>query len=96
MFGASIMQDKELGEYSPSHSNSSKNIPCSHELCEMGPNCKTPKGHCPYTVNYLSEDTSSSGFLFEDQLHLASVGGNKQQSSVQAAIIIGYAWLIDN
>ncbi|KAI3465056.1 hypothetical protein Pfo_021719 [Paulownia fortunei] len=83
------MLDKELGEYSPSHSSSSKRIPCSHELCEMGPNCKTPKGHCPYTVNYLSEDTSSSGFLFEDQLHLASVEGNKQRSSVQAAIIVG-------
>ncbi|KAK6115441.1 hypothetical protein DH2020_007710 [Rehmannia glutinosa] len=89
VIGASIMQDKELGEYSPSHSSSSKRITCRHELCEMGPNCKTPNGHCPYTVNYLSEDTSSSGFLFEDQLHLASVGGNKQQSSVQAAIIIG-------
>ncbi|PIN07378.1 Aspartyl protease [Handroanthus impetiginosus] len=83
------MQDKELGEYSPSHSSSSKQVPCSHELCVMGPNCKSPKGHCPYTVNYLSEDTSSSGFLFEDMLHLASVGGNKQGSPVQASIIIG-------
>lgn len=91
MFGASIMQDKELGEYSPSHSNSSTHIPCSHELCEMGPNCESPKGHCPYSVKYLSDDTSSSGFLFEDQLNLASVAGNKPQSSVQAAIILGYA-----
>ncbi|XP_011098089.1 aspartic proteinase-like protein 1 isoform X1 [Sesamum indicum] len=83
------MLEKELGEYSPSHSSSSKRIPCSHELCELGPNCDTPKAHCPYTVNYLSDDTSSSGFLFEDLLHLASVGGNKQQSFVQASIIIG-------
>lgn len=90
MFGASSMQDKELGEYSPSHSSSSKQVPCSHELCEMGPTCKTPKGNCPYTVNYFSEDTSSSGFLFEDMMHLGSVGGNQQQSSVQAKIILGY------
>ncbi|KAK4390187.1 Aspartic proteinase-like protein 1 [Sesamum angolense] len=48
------MLEKELGEYSPSHSSSSKHIPCSHELCEIGPNCDTPKAHCPYTVNYLS------------------------------------------
>ncbi|KAH6827865.1 Eukaryotic aspartyl protease family protein [Perilla frutescens var. hirtella] len=81
--------DKELGEYNPSHSNSSKNIPCSHELCDMGPNCESPKGHCPYSVQYLSDDTSSSGLLFEDQLHLASVEGNKQQSSIQAAVIVG-------
>ncbi|KAL3640777.1 hypothetical protein CASFOL_015745 [Castilleja foliolosa] len=87
--GHLIMQDKELGEYSPSHSNSSKPVPCSHELCEKGPNCKTPNGHCPYTVNYLSDDTSSSGYLFEDRLHLASVGANKQQSSVKADILIG-------
>ncbi|KAL3845842.1 hypothetical protein ACJIZ3_003245 [Penstemon smallii] len=81
------MQDKELGEYNPSHSTSSKGLPCSHELCKMGSNCKTPNGHCPYTVNYLSEDTSSSGFLFEDKLHLAQ--GNKLQDTVQASVIIG-------
>ncbi|KAG8377340.1 hypothetical protein BUALT_Bualt08G0023000 [Buddleja alternifolia] len=83
------MLDKELKEYSPSHSSSSKRIPCSHELCEMGPNCETPKGHCPYSVNYLSQETTSSGFLFEDQLHLSLVGGNKLQNTAQASIIIG-------
>ncbi|XP_057794548.1 aspartic proteinase-like protein 1 [Salvia miltiorrhiza] len=83
------MLDKELGEYSPSRSNSSKHIPCSHALCEMGPNCESPNGRCPYSVQYLSDDTSSSGFLFEDQLHLASVRGSKQKSSVQAAIVVG-------
>lgn len=95
VFGASIMQDKELGEYSPSHSSTSKRIPCSHELCEMGPNCKMPLSHCPYSVIYLSEDTSRSGYLFEDQLHLVSVGGNKQQGSIQASILIGYIHLLD-
>ncbi|XP_042018301.1 aspartic proteinase-like protein 1 [Salvia splendens] len=83
------MLDKELGEYSPSHSNTSKHVPCSHALCEMGPNCDSPNGRCPYTVRYLSDDTSSSGYLFEDQLHLASVGGSKQQSSVHAPVVVG-------
>ncbi|KAL3639294.1 hypothetical protein CASFOL_017201 [Castilleja foliolosa] len=83
------MLDKELGEYSPSHSSSSKPVPCSNELCETGPNCKTPNAHCPYSVNYMSDDTSSSGYLFEDQLHLVSAGVNKQQSSVKANIIVG-------
>ncbi|KAL7154611.1 hypothetical protein ABFS83_03G013000 [Erythranthe nasuta] len=83
------MLEKELGEYSPSRSNSSKIIPCGHELCQQGYNCKNPSAHCPYSANYLSEDTSSSGFLFEDQLHLSSVGGNKLQRSVHAAVLIG-------
>lgn len=54
-----------------------------------------PLSHCPYSVSYLSEDTSRSGYLFEDQLHLVSVGGNKQQSSIQASILIGYIHLLD-
>ncbi|KAL1540532.1 cathepsin D [Salvia divinorum] len=83
------MLDKELGEYSPSRSNTSKHVPCSHTLCEMGPNCDSPNGRCPYLVQYLSDDTSSSGYLFEDQLHLASLGGSKQQSSVHSAVVVG-------
>ncbi|KAL8514191.1 hypothetical protein ACS0TY_013355 [Phlomoides rotata] len=81
--------EKDLAEYSPSHSNTSKLIPCSHELCERGSLCESPKGHCPYLANYRSEDTSSSGFLFEDLFHLATIGETKRQSSVHASIIIG-------
>lgn len=85
------MQDKDLNEYSPARSSSSKYLSCSHQLCELGPNCRSPKEHCPYTVNYYSENTSTSGFLFEDQLHLTSVGGHEHQGSVLAPIVIGYA-----
>ncbi|KAK4341420.1 hypothetical protein RND71_039921 [Anisodus tanguticus] len=88
-FGASIMQDKDLNEYSPAQSSTSKHLSCSHQLCELGPNCQNPKERCPYTVNYYSENTSSSGFLFEDQLHLTSVGGHGHQGSVRAPIVIG-------
>ncbi|KAH0694015.1 hypothetical protein KY285_021112 [Solanum tuberosum] len=83
------MLDKDLNEYSPARSSSSKHLSCSHQLCELGPNCRSPKEHCPYTVNYYSENTSSSGFLFEDQLHLTSVGGHEHQGSVLAPIVIG-------
>ncbi|KAL2467994.1 Aspartic proteinase-like protein 1 [Forsythia ovata] len=83
------MLDRDLSQYSPSHSSTSKHLSCSHELCDHGPNCKNPKEHCPYTVKYLSDDTSSSGFLFEDQIHLASVGGNKQPSTAWAPVILG-------
>ncbi|XP_009606652.1 aspartic proteinase-like protein 1 isoform X2 [Nicotiana tomentosiformis] len=89
VFGASIMQDKDLNEYSPTRSSTSKHLSCSNRLCELGPNCQSPKERCPYTVNYYSENTSSSGFLFEDQLHMTSVGGHEHQGSVLAPIIIG-------
>ncbi|XP_073023461.1 aspartic proteinase-like protein 1 [Primulina eburnea] len=83
------MLDTELSQYRPSHSSSSMSMPCSHELCEKGQSCPNPTGHCPYRVSYLSEDTSSSGFLFQDLLHLASVGGHKPQNATQATVIIG-------
>ncbi|KAF6175722.1 hypothetical protein GIB67_022724 [Kingdonia uniflora] len=88
-FGASIVQDRDLNAYIPSGSSTSKHLFCTHELCELGPSCKTPKQPCPYIVNYSSENTSSSGFLVEDTLHLASSGGHTSKSYVQAPVIIG-------
>uniref|UniRef100_A0A5B6YJX0 Putative aspartic proteinase-like protein 1 isoform X1 n=1 Tax=Davidia involucrata TaxID=16924 RepID=A0A5B6YJX0_DAVIN len=83
------MLDRDLSEYSPSVSSTSKRLSCSHQLCDLGPNCKSLKEPCPYIVNYYSANTSSSGFLFEDRLHLASVSEHAPQSSVQASVIIG-------
>ncbi|KAM7529246.1 hypothetical protein LguiB_032656 [Lonicera macranthoides] len=79
--------DRELNEYSLSGSSTSKHLPCSHELCELGSNCKNPKDPCPYTVNYVSRNTSTSGLLVEDILHLSS--GSGSNSSVRAPVIIG-------
>ncbi|KAI4337735.1 hypothetical protein L6164_016113 [Bauhinia variegata] len=81
--------DRDLSEYSPSLSSTSRHLPCSHQLCDQGPNCKSPKEPCPYIVQYSSENTSSSGFLIEDKLHLASDGRYSTESSVQASIILG-------
>ncbi|KAI5405999.1 aspartic proteinase-like protein 1 isoform X2 [Lathyrus oleraceus] len=90
-YGASIMQDRDLNEYSPSSSLSSKHLSCSHRLCDMGSNCKTSKQQCPYTINYMSENTSSSGLLVEDILHLQSGdgSGSSSNSSVQASVLVG-------
>ncbi|KAL6959295.1 cathepsin D [Sarracenia purpurea var. burkii] len=81
-------QDRDLNEYNPSGSTTSKHLSCSHQLCQLGPNCQSPKQPCPYMVNYYSEDTSSSGFLVEDTLHL---GGSDDASNVpvKAPVIIG-------
>lgn len=84
------MQDRDLNEYDPSGSTTSKHLSCGDPLCQLGPNCQSPKQPCPYTINYNSEDTSSSGFLVEDTLHLAG-GGDTSNISVPASVIIGSA-----
>ncbi|WOK94350.1 aspartic proteinase-like protein 1 [Canna indica] len=78
--------DKELGMYSPAESKTSRYVSCNHQLCSLGSRCENPKQPCPYIINYYSENTSSSGVLVEDILHLASSEG---QTSVQASVIIG-------
>ncbi|KAF2284095.1 hypothetical protein GH714_018939 [Hevea brasiliensis] len=86
--------DRDLNEYSPSHSSTSKHLSCSHRLCESGPNCKSPKQPCPYAIDYYTENTSSSGLLLEDILHLASDGDNALNASVQAAVVIGTTYIV--
>nr|XP_043616689.1 aspartic proteinase-like protein 1 [Erigeron canadensis] len=83
------LSDYDENEYNPTHSNTSKSITCSHQLCDLGPTCKNPKQPCPYTVNYASAGTSSSGSLVEDILHLAADGVNASNTYVRAPIIIG-------
>ncbi|XP_021751817.1 aspartic proteinase-like protein 1 isoform X1 [Chenopodium quinoa] len=79
--------DKNLNEYNPDSSNSSKLLTCSHRLCAQQENCKSPTQSCPYNVQYFSENTSSSGQLVEDVLHLSS--SSNSPSSIKASIIFG-------
>ncbi|XVE95356.1 hypothetical protein REPUB_Repub02eG0089900 [Reevesia pubescens] len=67
IYGASIVHDKDLSEYTPSLSSSSKNLSCSHQLY----------------------NTSSSGYLVEDKLHLKSFSDHAAESSIQASVVIG-------
>ncbi|XP_057783757.1 aspartic proteinase-like protein 1 isoform X4 [Salvia miltiorrhiza] len=89
VFRAFIMQDKDLNEYNPSGSSTSKTISCSHQLCELGTNCPNPRQQCPYTINYYSDDTSTSGFLVEDILHLLPGHSDVSNKSVKAPVVIG-------
>lgn len=88
------MQERDLSEYDPATSSSSKNLSCSNQLCKSRTNCKSLKDPCPYIAEYASEDTSSSGYLVEDVLHLASVSKHATQSSVQASVIIGCVYVV--
>ncbi|PON65279.1 Aspartic peptidase [Parasponia andersonii] len=85
----SLTKDRDLNEYAPSGSSTSKHLSCGHQLCDLGPNCKNPKQPCPYIVNYHTENTSTSGLLVEDILHLAAWKNDTSNSSVQAPVIIG-------
>ncbi|KAJ7959055.1 aspartic proteinase-like protein 1 [Quillaja saponaria] len=83
------MLDRDLSEYSPSLSSTSKHLSCRHQFCKMSSICKTSKDPCPYKAEYYSENTSTSGFLIEDKLHLASIGKQATQSFMQASVIFG-------
>uniref|UniRef100_A0A6N2MV78 Peptidase A1 domain-containing protein n=1 Tax=Salix viminalis TaxID=40686 RepID=A0A6N2MV78_SALVM len=85
-----ISLDRDLSEYSPSLSSTSRHLPCDHQLCGWSSNCKSPKDPCPYIVNYYDfENTSSAGFLVEDKLHLASVGDHTARKMFQAPVVLG-------
>ncbi|KAK2375698.1 aspartic proteinase protein [Trifolium repens] len=79
--------DRDLNQYSSSLSSTSRHLPCSHQLCNQNSSCKGSKDPCPYIGKYASDDTSSSGFLIEDKLHLVS--NNATKNSVQASVIFG-------
>ncbi|KAK3155300.1 hypothetical protein QOZ80_2BG0201490 [Eleusine coracana subsp. coracana] len=78
--------DGDLGIYKPAESTTSRHLPCNHELCSLGSGCANPKQPCPYNIDYLSENTTSSGLLIEDTLHLNSREGHVP---VNASVIIG-------
>ncbi|XP_044950961.1 aspartic proteinase-like protein 1 isoform X2 [Hordeum vulgare subsp. vulgare] len=86
IYGASIMQDRDLGIYKPAESTTSRHLPCSHELCPPGSGCSSPKQPCPYSTDYLQENTTSSGLLIEDILHLDS---RESHAPVKASVVIG-------
>ncbi|KFK25303.1 hypothetical protein AALP_AA8G094900 [Arabis alpina] len=89
----SSLATKDLNEYDPSSSSTSKVFLCSHKLCKSGSNCESPREQCPYTVKYATGNTSSSGLLVEDILHLTSNANNNRlmnaSSSVKARVVIG-------
>ncbi|PNT69628.1 hypothetical protein BRADI_3g59090v3 [Brachypodium distachyon] len=78
--------DRDLGIYKPAESTTSRHLPCSHELCLLGSDCTNQKQPCPYNTKYLQENTTSSGLLVEDILHLDS---RESHAPVKASVIIG-------
>ncbi|KAI3499930.1 hypothetical protein L1887_35744 [Cichorium endivia] len=64
--------DFKLSIYSPTRSSTSKKITCNHSMCTHRHDCLESEtfNTCPYSVSYVSSQTSTSGILMEDLLHL--------------------------
>ncbi|KGN55639.1 aspartyl protease family protein 1 [Cucumis sativus] len=73
--------------YSPNNSSTSKEVQCSSSLCSHLDQCSSPSDTCPYQVSYLSDNTSSTGYLVEDILHLTT--NDVQSKPVNARITLG-------
>lgn len=86
-----MMQDRDLSEYNPALSSTSKYLSCSHQLCAWSTTCKSPDEPCTYKRDYYSDNTSTSGFMIEDKLHLASFSKHGTQSLLQASVVLGWA-----
>ncbi|XP_016513357.2 aspartyl protease family protein 1 [Nicotiana tabacum] len=79
--------DFELSIYSLNGSSTSKQVTCSNSLCTERNNCLGTYSHCPYSVSYVSSETSTSGILVDDILHLRTEDNEKK--FVQARVIFG-------
>ncbi|VAI35278.1 unnamed protein product [Triticum turgidum subsp. durum] len=74
--------------YSPRKSSTSRKVPCSSSLCDLQTECNSAASKsCPYSIEYLSDNTSSNGVLVEDVLYLATESGKSKIT--QAPITFG-------
>ncbi|KAJ6816331.1 aspartyl protease family protein 1-like [Iris pallida] len=72
--------------YSPSMSSTSRKVPCNSSFCDHQNKC-SGSSQCPYSVEYVSADTSSSGVLIKDVLYLTTE--DTKSKVVKAPIIFG-------
>ncbi|WVZ78460.1 hypothetical protein U9M48_026166 [Paspalum notatum var. saurae] len=82
-----------LRPYSPRQSSTSKQVGCDNALCDRPNACSAAatNGSCPYSVRYVSANTSSSGVLVEDVLHLTreAPGPGAATQALPAPIVFG-------
>ncbi|XP_044496005.1 aspartyl protease family protein 1-like [Mangifera indica] len=73
--------------YSPNASSTSSKVTCNSSLCETQSQCTSATSNCPYQVRYVSQGTSSTGFLVEDVLHL--ITNDNKPKAVNPRITFG-------
>ncbi|CAH9094795.1 unnamed protein product [Cuscuta epithymum] len=77
----------DFNTYSPNASSTSHIVQCNDTMCGQKSQCSVERNACGYKVAYLSSETSSSGILVNDVLHLAT--DNTKQKSIKAPITFG-------
>ncbi|XP_022752168.1 aspartyl protease family protein 1-like [Durio zibethinus] len=70
--GTTYASDFELSIYDPKGSSTNKKVTCNSSLCAHRNQCLGTFSNCPYMVSYMSAQTSTSGVLVEDVLHLTT------------------------
>lgn len=75
-----------LNMYTPAQSSTSKPVLCADPLCEKSASCAAMTDQCPYDINYVSANTSTSGTLYDDFMYFTrEVGG----AAVKLPIYLG-------
>ncbi|KAG6522759.1 hypothetical protein ZIOFF_019911 [Zingiber officinale] len=84
-----LFLDIRFDIYSPSSSSTSQTVSCSNSLCDRSQSsCSGANSTCPYSVRYVSSNTSSSGVLVEDVLYFTTENTAVPQI-VQAQVVFG-------
>ncbi|MBA0770009.1 hypothetical protein Gotri_018691 [Gossypium trilobum] len=84
---SALLKDFELSIYDPKGSSTSKRVTCNSSLCAHRNQCLGTFSSCPYIVSYMSDQTSTSGVLLEDVLHLTTEDGHAEL--VEAYVTFG-------
>ncbi|POO00800.1 Aspartic peptidase [Trema orientale] len=79
--------DFQLNIYDPRGSSTSKKVRCNNTMCAHRHRCLGKFSSCPYRVSYVSAETSTSGILIEDVLHLKRE--DNYQELVEAYVTFG-------
>ncbi|XP_057492633.1 aspartyl protease family protein 1-like [Actinidia eriantha] len=77
----------DLNIYNPNTSSTSTTVSCNSTMCRQQGQCLSTQNACAYQVQYISSNTSSTGILVEDVLHLTTDDG--QLKVVDAPITLG-------
>ncbi|XP_057778191.1 aspartyl protease family protein 1-like isoform X2 [Salvia miltiorrhiza] len=77
----------ELSIYNPNVSSTSLPVPCNSTMCGRTRGCALRRKACAYQEVYLSSNTSSTGILVDDVLHLGTY--ESPQKPVSAPITLG-------
>ncbi|KAI4327780.1 hypothetical protein L6164_020203 [Bauhinia variegata] len=85
--GTVFASEFDLGIYNPNGSSTSKRVTCNNSLCTHRNQCPGTFSNCPYMVSYVSAETSTSGILVEDVLHLTKEDNHRDL--VGAYVIFG-------